>query len=96
MRKELYDKLDFEERVCYRLECNSIPVPFPRIDFFILGMVAYIICYLKEMPNINIINVSFFFMGLVYLVDFLNFLIQENKLNKEWTAHVLDKIENDS
>ena len=96
MRKELYDKLDFEERVCYRLECNSIPVPFPRIDFFILGMVAYIICYLNDLPYNNIIGVSFFATLLVYPLELLVFAIQENKLNKEWTAHVLEKIKNDS
>jgi len=96
MRKELYDKLDFEERVCYRLEDNSNQIPLPRINFFILGIVIYIISCLKEMPNINIIGFCVFATLLVYLLELLVFAIQENKLNKEWTAHVLEKIKNDS
>ena len=94
MRKELYEKLNFEERTMYRIENNSRE--FPEVNFGMLtfGIVASLIATaLKSYSTaLFIMKITIVFTIAIFSVEFIKCMLRHSKSEKEWTKKVIEKV----
>jgi len=93
MRKELYEKLNFEERTMYRIENNSIEMPEINFGMLTFGMLGSLIAVAVKSYStaLLIIKVTLIFTVGIYAIRFISLIVENSKLEKEWTQKVLSK-----
>ena len=95
MRKELYDRLDFEERTMYRIEKNSIECPQVNFGMVTFGMLASLIAVAIKSHGLAIFitKITLISVIVIYTIELISSIVENSKVEKEWTKKVIDKIE---
>lgn len=86
MKKELYEKLDYDEKVMYRIESNTLPsVRFPY-GLVNMGLLAgFVLTYFGKVKEaLGILKIMTVSVILLVLLDIWLCTRAQFEFNKEW------------
>ena len=96
MKKELFDKMSFEEQCLFRLEKSGNKCP----DIFKHYSYVFIIVTFLFVANAYKISLIFAYFGTIIasiysVLSFLIFVINDDNIEKRWTQIAINRIKND-
>lgn len=90
MRKELYERLNFEERTAYRIEKNSLhfSVCIPFLNFVLIEVLFLFLLDLPAMFLINFLELGIIFWVFLAGANYFYYIFILDKMEKEWIKKI--------